>query len=65
MDSTALVNNRVKIRENKKYLNFNRELREVWNMKMIVIPIVVGAPGTAQPSSPTPTKAWKRNWGNL
>ena len=29
-----------------KYLNFSRDLKKLWNMKMTVIPIVVRALGT-------------------
>ena len=39
---------RVKIKENKrdKYLDLARELKSLWNMKVTVIPIVIGALGT-------------------
>ena len=29
-----------------KYLNFARELKKLWNMKVTVVPIVIGAFGT-------------------
>ena len=41
--------NRVKLNENEKmdkYLDLARELKKLWNMKVKVIPIVVGALGT-------------------
>ena len=40
---------RVKLKENEKrnkYLNFARELKKLWNMKVTVIPIVIGVLGT-------------------
>ena len=42
-------NNRMKFKENKKrnkYLDITRELRNLWNMNVILIPIVIGALGT-------------------
>ena len=39
----------MKIKESKKrdtYLDLTRELRKLWNMKVTVIPIVIGALGT-------------------
>ena len=30
----------------EKYLNLAREVKKVWNMKVIVVPLVVGALGT-------------------
>ena len=32
--------------KNDKYLDFARELKKLWNMKVTIIPIVVGAFGT-------------------
>ena len=40
---------RVKVNENEKrdkYLDFAREQKKLWNIKVTVIPIVVGAIGT-------------------
>ena len=39
---------RMIIEKRNKYLDFNREQKtnKLWNMKVIVIPIVIGAPGT-------------------
>ena len=49
MAFTVPVNHRVKIKENEKrdkYLDLARELKNLLNMKIIVISIVVGALGT-------------------
>ena len=48
MDFAVPVDHREKIKESKtrdKYLDHARELRKVWNMKVAVIPIVIGALG--------------------
>ena len=48
MNFAILVDHRVKIKENKKrekYLNLARELKRLWNMKVIVIPLVAGILG--------------------
>ena len=29
-----------------KYFNFARELKKLWNMRLAVVPIVIGMPGT-------------------
>ena len=44
------IGHRVKIKKSEKrdkYLDLNRELRKLWNMRVTVIPIVVGALGMA------------------
>ena len=44
----VIVDHRVKIKENKKigkYLNLARELKKLFNMKVMVVPIEVGALG--------------------
>ena len=49
MDFGVLVDRRVKLKESKtryKYWNIARELNKLWNMKVMVIPIVTGALGT-------------------
>ena len=49
MDFAIPMYQRVKIKENKKrdkYLDLARELKNLWNMKMIVIPNVIGVLGT-------------------
>ena len=41
-----MVDHRVKLKESKKrdkYLDLARELKKLWNMNVIVIPIVIGA----------------------
>ena len=45
MDYVVLVENKVKLKGEKRdyYLDLARELKELWNMKMTVMPIVVGA----------------------
>ena len=43
------ADHRIKLKEYEKkdkYLNFARELKKLWNMKVIIIPIVIGAFGT-------------------
>ena len=48
MDFAAPVDNRVKIKENKKrgnYVNLAWEIRKLWNMKVKVIAIVINALG--------------------
>ena len=50
VDLAVPADHRIKLKEcekkEKKYLNFARELKELWNMKVIIIPIVIGAFGT-------------------
>ena len=49
MDFAVPAYHRIKWKENKKkdkYLEITRELKKLWNMKMTVIPIVVGTVGT-------------------
>ena len=49
MDFSFSVDHRVKKKENKKtdkYLDRARELKKLWNIKVTIIPIVVGAIGT-------------------
>ena len=49
MNFVILTNHRVKLKEGKKvdkYLELARELKKLWNMKVTVIPIVIGMPGT-------------------
>ena len=43
------VDYRVKLKENEKknkYMDLARELKKLWNMKVKIIPIVIGAFGT-------------------
>ena len=49
MDFAIPADHLVKIKENEKkddYLDLTRELRKLWNMKVMVIPIVIGTLGT-------------------
>ena len=49
MDFAVPADHRVKLKEsekNDKYFNLTRELKKLWNMKMTIIPIVIGAFGT-------------------
>ena len=46
MDFAVLADPRAKIKENEnrdKYLDVGREIKKKWNMKVTVIPIVIGA----------------------
>ena len=46
MDFAVSADYGVKIKENEKrdkYLDLARELKKLWNMKMMVIPIKIGA----------------------
>ena len=44
MDFAVPMDHRVKLKANAK--DFDRELKKLWNMKMTVIQIVIGALGT-------------------
>ena len=49
MDFTVPADHRIKLKENEKkdkYLDLARELKKLWNMKVTIIPIVIGAFGT-------------------
>ena len=49
MDFAVPADHRVKLKENEKkdkYLDLAKELKKLWNMKVTVIPIVIGALGT-------------------
>ena len=51
MDFAITVDHRAELKESKKkdkYLNFARELKKLWNMKVMIIPIVIGALGSHQ-----------------
>ena len=48
-DFAISANHRVKLKESKKndkYQDLARELKKLWNMKVTIIPIVIGALGT-------------------
>ena len=49
VDFAVLADHRVKLKEwekRVKYLDLARELKKLWNMKVMIIPIVIGALGT-------------------
>ena len=49
MDFAAPADHRIKLKESEKkdkYLDLAREVKKLWNMKVTIIPIVIGAFGT-------------------
>ena len=49
VDFTVSVDHRVKLKENEKknkLVDFTRELKKLWDMKVTFIPILIGAFGT-------------------
>ena len=49
VDFAVLADHRIKLKEcekRDKYLDLARELKKLWNMKVTIIPIVIGAFGT-------------------
>ena len=49
VDFAVPADHRIKLKESEKrdkYLDFARELKKLWNMKVTIIPIVIGAFGT-------------------
>ena len=49
MDFAVLADHRIKLKESEKkeqYLDLARELKKLWNIKVMVIPIVIGTFGT-------------------
>ena len=49
MDFAVLADHRVKLKESEKkdkYLELARDLKKLWNMKVTIIPFVIGAFGT-------------------
>ena len=49
VDFAAPVDHRINLKESEKkdkYLDLARELKKLWNMKVTIVPIVVGALGT-------------------
>ena len=49
MDFAVSADHRVKLKEfekRDKYLDLAKELKKLWNMKVTIIPIVIGALGT-------------------
>ena len=48
MDFAVLADHRIKLKENEKkenYLEIARELKKLWNMKVTIIPMKIGAFG--------------------
>ena len=61
MDFAVLAENRVKLKEsekNDKYLDRDRELEKVWNMKAMIIPILTSDLSIV-------TKGLVKGWENL
>ena len=51
VDFIVPAEHRIKLKESEKknkYLDFARELKKLWNMKVIIIPIVIGVFGTVK-----------------
>ena len=49
MDFTVPVDHRIKLKESEekyKYCDLTRELKKLWNKKVTIIPILIGAFGT-------------------
>ena len=49
VDFAILADHRIKLKEcekKDKYLNLARELKKLWNMKVTIVPIMIGAFGT-------------------
>ena len=49
MNFAVLIDHRIKLKEcekKDKYLDLARESKKLWNMKVTIIPIVIGAFGT-------------------
>ena len=49
VDFAVPTDHRIKLKEcekKEKYLDPSRELKKLWNMKVTIIPIVIGAFGT-------------------
>ena len=49
VDFAVPANNRINLKESEKkdnYLDLARELKKLWNMKVTIVPIVIGALGS-------------------
>ena len=56
MDFAGSTDDKVKMKENiDNHLDLASDLKNLWNIKMTVVPIVVGALGTV-------VRSLKRNW---
>ena len=54
VDFTVPADHKIKLKEHEKrdkYLDLARELKKLWNMKVTIIPIVIGAFGTVNKGS--------------
>ena len=40
------MDHRINLKESEKYLDLARELKMLWNMKVTIVPIVIGELGT-------------------
>ena len=61
MDFAIVANLRVKLKESEKenkYLDLTRERKKLWNIKVMFIPIIIGALGTV-------TKGLIKRWEDL
>ena len=57
----AAQDHRINLKEcekKDKYIDFARELKKLWNMKVTIVPIVIGASGTI-------TKGWLKGLEDL
>ena len=62
VDFTVPADHRIKLKESKKkdkYLYLTRELKKLWNMKVTIIPIVIGAQGTVTEDLLKGLEDWK------
>ena len=62
VDFAVPADHRVKMKESEKinkYLDLARELRTLWNMRVKVVPIVIGALGTIPVVGQRVEKNWK------
>ena len=68
LDFAVPTDHRVKLKESEKrdkYLDLARELKKLWNMKVTVIPIVIGALGTVDKGLGTRTRELGNNRGRV
>ena len=62
VDFAVPANQRIKLKEcdkKNKYLDLARELKKLWNMKVTIIPIVIGAFGTVTKGLLKDWRTWK------
>ena len=46
VDFAVPADHRINLKESEKYLDLARELKKLWNMKVTIVPIVIGALST-------------------